>query len=390
MKKFFYFAVVASVAFASCTKNEVRTVEDTQDRQITFQAVVNKASTKATGTFANTVSYPTTETFGTFAYFNNGSETFPNDVDVYINNAEVKHLDGKVANESTPVAGWTTTPAYYWPKQGSLTFFSYSPYTISSSVSCNTTYGIIITDWDVDNNQTVDVMVADRQTNLTENDDNAGWVGVPTIFRHKLAQVVDFKLKTTSDYSGSATPAAGSKLFYINEISINAVQYKGTFTSGQEPSSSSIGSWANNANTKKYIWYASDANTEANKFGVTEASAPKSDDVTTNSYVKTNDYLLVIPQAFGTNANASDVNVEPSTGAAYIKFVYTIRTYFGDGATDYTDEKVTVYKDLKSLNTSGWEINKRYTYKIEVSLNQIYWAPSVENWTDANAASVTF
>lgn len=390
MKKVIYFAVVASVAFASCTKNEVRTVEDNQDRQITFQAVVHKASTKAT-TFDNNVAYPTDATFGTFAYFNNGSATFPTDVKVYINNAEVEHIDATTANETTPVEGWTTNPAYYWPKQGSLTFFSYSPYSISSSVSCNTTSGIIITDWNVDENQTVDVMVADRKTNMTQNGSNAGWVGVPTIFRHKLAQVVDFKIKTTADYSnlsGEGNLQAGSKQFYINELSINTVKFKGTFTSGLEPSNTTIGSWVNDANTKKYIWYASDDNTEANKFGVTEGSAPKSDDGTTNSKVKTNGYLLVIPQTFSSNTNASDPNLEPSTGAAYIKFVYTIRTYYS--STGYTDEKVTVYKDFKSLNASGWEINKRYTYTISVSLDQIYWAPSVENWEDTGASSITF
>ena len=67
MKKVIYFAVVASVAFASCTKNEVRTVEDNQDRQITFQAVVHKASTKA---LINDTAYPKEgPSFGTFAYF---------------------------------------------------------------------------------------------------------------------------------------------------------------------------------------------------------------------------------------------------------------------------------------------------------------------------------
>ena len=45
MKKVLFFALAAGVALAACTKNEVRPVE--VDQEITFQAVVNKASTKA-------------------------------------------------------------------------------------------------------------------------------------------------------------------------------------------------------------------------------------------------------------------------------------------------------------------------------------------------------
>ena len=45
MKKFFYLAVAACAALAACSKNEVTPVD--VDQQITFQAVVNKASTKA-------------------------------------------------------------------------------------------------------------------------------------------------------------------------------------------------------------------------------------------------------------------------------------------------------------------------------------------------------
>ena len=50
MKKNIIIAIAAYVALAACTKNELKPVE--VDQQITFQAVVNKPSTKAmlTGT----------------------------------------------------------------------------------------------------------------------------------------------------------------------------------------------------------------------------------------------------------------------------------------------------------------------------------------------------
>ena len=422
MKKIFYAAVVASVAFASCTKNEVRTVEDNQDRQITFQAVVQKASTKATSTFANSAAYPTDVPFGTFAYFY--TTGFDNTAKTYIDNAEVKHIDGKEANVSSPVEGWTTNPAYYWPKQGYLTFYSYSPYSINGddpnnpNVTCNISetgnQGIAITKWDVDKNQTVDVMIADRIDNLqnnTSNANNTGWNGVPTVFRHKLAQVVDFKLQTDENYAkideGSQN-TVGSKQFFVNEIEIYNVKHEARFESGIRPgdgtSGTSIGKWS--AWTDSYLsynWYFNNNNESVNEFTYTGNTCPKtgqSPNLASGDYFNIKDYgyLLVMPQDF-TASVLSDTSTQPLGNTPFIKFVYTIRTWWGNQATDsdsFTDEKVTVYQTLAAIHGStdddpkGWEINKRYTYTIQVGLNQIYWAPSVENWVDVDGGSVTF
>lgn len=412
MKKVIYFAVVASVAFASCTKNEVRTVEDNQDRQITFQAVVHKASTKA---LISDNAYPSNgPSFGTFAYFY--TTNFSNTAETYIYNAEV-------SNTTTAENGnaWTTNPAYYWPKQGYLTFYSYSPYSIngadpsSPNVTCNIAesgnQGIAIVKWDVDANQTVDVMIADRIDNQRANGTNGGWNGVPTIFRHKLAQVVDFKLKTTENYAKineAGNNTVGSKQFFVNEIEIYNVKHEARFESGNRPgdgtSGTSIGKWSilDGASVKGYSWYQS-ASTDVAEFTSTESSCPKSGkhpNLSSGDYydIATNGYLLVMPQDF-TGSTLVDTSTYPTGNTPFIKFVYTIRTWWGNEATNpnsYTDEEVIVYQTLAAIHGStdadpkGWEINKRYTYTIQVGLNQIYWAPSVENWEDTSASSITF
>lgn len=402
MKKVIYFAVVASVAFASCTKNEVRTVEDNQDRQITFQAVVHKASTKATGTFEKNATYPTNETFGTFAYLGSGT---------YINNAKVENTTGATSGDA-----WTTNPAYYWPKQGSLTFMSYSPYSIcnETTVTCDISdpfsEGIVITNWDVDKHQTVDVMIADRKDNQTSNGTNGVWNGVPTVFRHKLAQVVDFKLKTDKQYAitetGGYDNKVGSKQFFVNEIGIFNVKHEARFVSGNGPSNTLIGEWS--AWTDSYLsynWYLNNINGPVNEFTYTDAgtTCPKtgqSSNLASGDYFNIKDYgyLLVMPQNF-TGSTLVDTSTYPTGNTPFIKFVYTIRTWWGNEATNpnsYTDEKVIVYQTLAAIHGStdadpkGWEINKRYTYTIQVGLNQIYWAPSVENWEDTSASSITF
>lgn len=405
MKKVIYFAVVASVAFASCTKNEVRTVEDNQDRQITFQAVVHKASTKATGTFADNASYPTTETFGTFAYLDVSS--------TYINNAEVKNTTNATSGDA-----WTTDPAYYWPKQGSLTFMSYSPYSIcnETTVTCDISNpsleGIVIPNWDVDKHQTVDVMIADRIDNQNSNTTNASgtsWNGVPTVFRHKLAQVVDFKLNTTENYAkidGGGLNTVGSKQFFVNEIGIYKVKHKAKFVSSNAPSNTSIGEWSAWSDSYlSYDWYLNNNNGPVNEFTYTDAgtTCPKtgqSSNLSSGDYYNIKDYgyLLVMPQNF-TGSTLVDTSTPPTGNTPFIKFVYTIRTWWGNQETEpksYTDETVTVFQTLATIHGStetapkGWEINKRYTYTISVSLDQIYWAPSVADWGDASVGNIEF
>lgn len=367
MKKYFYLAVAACVALAACSKNEVTPID--VDQEITFQTVVNKASSRA---MIDDTTYPVALPFGTFAYYYTGTYADATTKN-YIVNSEVK-------NETAAISGlaWTTVTPYYWPKSGKLAFYSYSPYTISSSVTCDTSDGIKISNWDVNDNQTVDVMVADFQKDKTKNDSYADFTGVPTIFRHKLAQVVKFRIKTDMDYStGTLTaPQIGDKYFFLDGIKIGKIAYKGTFTSGQEPSSTAKGSWDKTADRvdTPYVWYTESAPDETefdNNFKVSPCDLP-------------GDYLLVLPQEMTAKANASD----PATTVEYVELNYTIRTFWGDGTGDYSDDEVTYQIDLKTI-TGAWEINKKYSYDITVSLNQIYWAPSVAEWeTDTDSFTV--
>lgn len=373
MRKNIFIALTACVALAACTKNEVKPVE--VDQEITFQAVIDKASTKA-GTFDNGVTYPIDRPFGTFAFFYTSSNGYSKDAPKFIDNA-------KVSNPTSATSGsaWTTTPVYYWPKLGYLTFMSYSPYSeLNSTVKCEAAADamaeIKIPNWDVDANQTVDIMIADRVDNLRANSSNGGYTGVPTVFRHKLAQIVDFSISTTSDFGNlnSGSPQAGSKLFFLKKIDIQNVVTNGNFSSGVEPSNAEghIGVWteADSPITKTYTWYNNEAGSLVQggeyEFNTT-AIALKS------GSIKTNGYLLVRPQTFA----ADDTKK--------VEITYVIRSY--TSATEYSDEEVKQSFNIYSA-THSWDINKKYSFNITVGLDQIYWAPSVENWEDVTSTSV--
>ena len=372
MKKYFIIAIAACVALAACTKNEVKPVN--VDQEITFQAVVDKAATKA-GTFDNGVTYPIDRPFGTFAFFYTTSGGYTKDAPKYIDNAKVENTSG--ANTGS---AWTTNPKYYWPKQGYLTFMSYSPYEdLHDIVTCAPTVDamaeIKIPNWDVDAHQKVDIMIADRVDNLKANGRNGGYTGVPTVFRHKLAQIVKFSIKTKEDFGNldaNGDPQAGSKLFFLKKIELQKIVTKGSFSSGIEPSNINIGVWfpLTSSEGTDYTWYNNEeanlAQGNASEFNTTAVALSSGD-------INTNGYLLVRPQIFAENDNKK------------IEITYVIRSY--TSASDYSDETVVQSFNIHSA-TPSWDINKKYSFTITVDLNQIYWAPSVENWTDGSSKEV--
>lgn len=354
MKNWIIVAAFASAILAGCTKNEVRV--DMPDQAISFTAAVGANSTKA---MINGTAYPTSETFGTYAYYlPTGQDWAANagDASLYIPQSEVEYTDN-IVNEGYD---WTTTTPYYWPSAGSLTFFSFSPWSINTSVECNTTDGIKITGWDVNGNQDVDVMVADVAANKTANEEHVGYNGVPTVFRHKLSQIVAFKFNTDKDYTNGhdGTWVAGDKQIVVTGISIDKIATQGTFTSGSNPSETSLGNWTGPSGDKTYKWYE-DATGTTIKYNISSHETEVGPNQTPAS---TNAYLLVLPQTFDDDAA--------------IILNYTIKTYNG---TAWVDDKVTKTIKLKDIH-AAFEMNKKITYNFTIGLNQIYWAPSVVDW----------
>ncbi len=383
MKKILLIAIPVLALSAACAKTEVKPVQ-TDPQQISYLPLASRTATRA---LIDGTTYPVTETFGTFAYFNAQGTTFPAGAEVYIPGSEVKNTDG-----ATTGTAWTTDPAYYWPKQGSLTFFSYSPYSIAASVNCDTTDGINITDWDVDANQTVDVLVADVKTGQTKNGANGGYEGVPTIFRHKLSQIVKFTFATKDDYCGSRTEATaqvGDKFFYINSVKINNINYKGSYVGTTNLSATNLGFWnvTDPADTKNYTWYEDTTTGTAFGYDTKKAEAPCDN---------ANGYILILPQTFTEPADRDVAGYEQSE--KNIQISYTIKTCTAAAAAgaeakfsteSVKDVYVTLYDvqyDTASATLTNWEMNKKISYTITIGLDQIYWAPSVEDWAEQSFA----
>lgn len=382
MKKSILLAAAAIAALAGCSKVEVKSVDEAPAR-ISWNAVVGKHSTKAP---VEGTTFSTGHSFKTFAFYNANGTAWPTGASLYIDNQEVSYHAGAVA--PFVANSWHTVTANYWPRQGSLTFFSYSfankPVSFAGTLTCTAADGLKLEGYDVNatGNKNSDFMVADIKVDQRQNTRNAAGAekGVPTIFRHALTQIVGFNVETKDDYKGAAL-AAGSKVIEVKSIKIVNADSKGDYTMTNNAVTRTE-SWGNRSDSKTYEY---------------TPVAGKSEALSTTAAELVNEQKIFLPQDFAASgytytagASLLQKSLERQTAAyktavaavGHIELKYTIKTY--TDATNYSEEEVT---ELIALHEIGnWNINKKITYKITIDLssNIIYWDPTVEAWAEDN------
>lgn len=382
MKKVLLFALAAGVALAACTKNEVKPVD--VDQEITFETAVYKASSKA---LISTVTYPDDATFGTVAYRESTGNT------KYFGPEEVSYNSTKYY--------WSTATAYYWPVNDALTFMSYSPFKYQESAHSSTAITVTdsynqlaISNYDVAAHQETDLMVADIQKGQQANTTQAAgtWQkGVPTIFHHKLSQIVAINFQTVDtqapntkkDYANGhdGSPekpyAAGDQQFFLNEVSLKNTCFKGNYSYVYDDSSSpatTTEGWEKAATTESStLWFTepSEYRNAAGKFRGGEIYPHRTNETGAPA---TNNYILVLPQTFESYTNKED--------APHIYIKYTVRTYYSAAADGYSDEVIEECVPIYDIHTSDrtWAMNKKITYTFNLTKQRIYWDPQVVNW----------
>ena len=159
------------------------------DRLVAFPTPLVSVATKASES-----GYPENCTFGVFGlYYPDGDfagwEDTPNSV-VYINGAEFKY--SKDINDATEGSGaWVSTPAYYWPKTGRMTFAAWSPYSVKETYGDNFTYGdsgLDIKGFSTEANGDCDLMYSERTYDKSSSEGaNANYDGIDIVFHHALS-----------------------------------------------------------------------------------------------------------------------------------------------------------------------------------------------------------
>lgn len=354
MNKHIFYVAAACAALASCVKNEVRV--NAPDKEITFQTVSTKAGAEA---------FNTNHKFYSYAYFLEKDKTWDHDfasAKPYIDKALIAYEPGT----STGKGFWAPAAPntyYYWPKQGSLTFFAWTDNTPAPSVgtdatvSCAPTTGIKIENYSVKDNFNKDILVAEIAKDKKNNETVTGrdWDnGVPTVFRHALAKV-EFKVNKRTNYPNVT--------FKVKKITLTEVSTRGTFTQCQSTPNENWGwnGWG----------LQEDLTVFTGNVEVTEtADAGTYNELTPSA----TDYHIVLPQALKDKTDPK-LTIEYEIITSYIT---------GHPVT----ETVIDTKDLKDIYKSDWECNKKYLLGITLGLNEIYWDPSVEGWETGNVTNI--
>lgn len=353
MNKHIFYIAAACAALASCVKNEVRV--NAPDQEITFQTV----STKAGAAF-NKGNH-----FFSYAYFlEKGKNWVDNHADAtaYINNADIYY------HPATPKGHWAAGNTYYWPKQGSLTFFAWTDDTAAPSVgtepdvkvSCAPNTGIKIENYSVEKNPNKDILVAEIAKDKKSNETATGtWEnGVPTVFRHALAKV-EFKVNKKTNYPKVE--------FRVKKITLTEVSTRGTFTQGSPAENWGWNGWG--------LQKALSVFTGDEEVTKTAEAPVEFNILQPNTTPGATDYFIVLPQVLKDKTDPK------------LTIVYEIITSYTGTAVV---ETVTDTKDLKDIYTDDWKCNKKYVLGITLGLNEIYWDPSVEAWEDGTVTDIQF
>lgn len=329
MKKYF-FILAAAAALAACAKNEVTPVLSQENAEIAYNV--------APKTKADPDAFPTTNVFASWAYYLPNSKNW----DANSNEAKEYIVNSTISYQNTENVWKNADNTYYWPKEGKLTFFAYSlnKGTLTDAIHCTHDNGITGT-IDLKTNKNTDFLVADIAKDKTANETAHGFNGVPTLFKHKLSNIV-CKVKTETDYK--------NKVFVLNSIKFTGISYDGTY--GQLP-------------TEKF--------TEGSRKDEQIYTSANQTLTSTFQPIATKNVEIYVPQEF-TDATAK------------IVVDYTITTTVPGGAAHV--EPCNFELNLKDKFTDGWKMGKKYTINLTFKLDEILWAPAVEEWTDETATGI--
>lgn len=363
MKKFFMFAAMASVALASCVKNEPSVSLNDNQTAIKFAAPVMSPNVKAATEIAD--NYPTTEKFAVWAYYydkTTDGEKYTNFAggDLYMNQVVVSY-DG--------TSTWKAAQTYYWPKNGSLTFAAYSPAKNLENPDNKFSYnakGLQIAGYVVpeDDAKQQDLLFSDRTYDLKANNDvldsDDPYTGVTLNFKHALSSIV-FQAKTDEDYSLNDTKIS------ISNITLTNVNSVGTFNQNLDDSQTNPQTYViDMTDLTNYTREWSALGTPTNYVAHDEGKVPLT---TTAKYLYNG--------SASADANTTDLMLLPQEILANAKVVVS---YYIDNGTIEIPQVSEV--NLKTALVGEWLRGYRYTYVLTIGLDEITFEPKVAPWVE--------
>lgn len=368
MKKYFFFAACASVAFASCVNDVPDAPVNDEQHAITFDVPVvqpnSRTQTEVGTDYENGGDYMVTAW-----WFKDGNYK--------AGDADLKFMDNiKISKDNNKPEF-----PYFYPKNGTLTFIAYSPANLNN-VTVDKQSGITITDYVADGATGVDeqddILFSERRYNM-----NTGTVSI--LFNHALSSI-RFAANTQDDYTGVEVK--------INSIKLENVRRKGTFYQKLDD--------ADGKYTKTPVREAQQAYLDGNKHIENKELTTMINGMSTNpaswtasEYTTPYSYSLnqVLTNTFwyptGNDANKTDYLFIPQafdpTYPQTLVIDYNVDIAATNSIIDFPNQEyVITFAELHDVTDDEWKMGYRYTYNITIKLDEITFEPSVEAFLDAS------
>lgn len=360
MKKYFFLAAAALVAMCACTKTVVNEVPD---QAIDFNVASYVPQTK--GSEVSIIGE--TKSFHTYAFYHvNGGAA-----QAYFTAAGE---DIKPDNETTP-SKWAPSRVYYWPKTGSINFYSYYGTQAPVVADGSLTY----TDKTI--GATDNIVFADPAFCQTANQNkykmDAVKEGVPTLFHHALCQIAfDANVAKVDDKAEGWKEGDPFTTWEVTILEAKLVVYnKGTLTLSKtvpaETAAPSNPAWLANYDVPGWV--------PASSTETINMTALPTTTVLTETAQSILGLRAAMPQAI------DDTNVFS------IKYkIKTIRSW------DESNPATEVVEDSKKLSEfssaiTSWNMNKKITYHITINPvdQQILFDPALEDWIAVDGGNIT-
>lgn len=360
MKKYFWMAALASVAFASCVNEEMTEVNQEQSKRLlSFGAPVMYNQSRIVNGEISGSTYPTEENFVVYGFEHRGQFAGWG-VNEEKNASDQRYFpeSGEEVQHRPNSSYWDTATNYYLPTEPDhyLSFLACSPvraknhgtFTVDSD-------GLTITDWKMQANSSIqyDLMCSTVTANVAQ-------ARVPINFYHTLSSIC-FSFSKADN--GADTPHA----IHLTSVKVGGdILNKGTFKQNLPGTSNIQGAprWKDLSKDgdNEYVLLAD------TKEVFVEGSA-------TTAFVGGN--FLPIPQQVN-----SDM---------YVEISYTIQQEEGEVADNKT-LKIPFTNFIKTGGsvTEEWLMSNRYTYHIHFgALTKIFFAPTImQNWIENDNAGV--
>ena len=332
MKKVILIAAAVVAAMTACTK--VNPAGDVQ-REISFE--VANSLTKATGSIYDNGA------FGSYAWFN-GTDDF-------------------MVNEKVDKVGsvWKTVDhTFYWPKTGSISFISYSPFdgtsdtagTVPAITKNSITYTGITAG-------STDLMYADKATcssNVNEVTDSdtadSGFTGVPTVFRHALAKL-SFKIKANFiEYTDATTNTTTKWEVKVTSAKIGGFKTTGDCALALNADGKSWDKPVTTVGTTDYNVWTNLSGTSSEQELIDATTYPSGVILTTTPQDLAAASGYVMPQVL-------------AAGTQQLKLTVHIKTTLSNGKEINEDFNPTIdIMDISSLK--AWQMNENIVYTINI------------------------